>query len=435
MRVALLLLSLAASLPVAAAQAPSEVSGAVAVSSRPLLQYSLPPDKLAKAHALYLLDGTLYFVTTLWSLVVLWMMLRFRFGPRLRSLAASVSSYRLVQAAIVMSLFVLVVELTNLPFHIYEHHISLQYGFSVQHWGWWFEDWTKSLLLGIVFASFLGWILYAVIRRSPRRWWFYFWLALIPIVVFVMFIEPVWIEPMFNRFEPLSAHHPELVTQIERVVQRAGMEVPPERMFEMKASDKRTTLNAYVTGFGATKRVVVWDTTMRQMTTPETLFVFGHEMGHYVLLHIPKEATIDLFLLLLLLYMAYRLANWLLSRYGARWGIHDLADWASLPLLVLLLSLLAFLASPIFNGVSRHYEHQADQYGVEVVHELIPDEALTAARSFQKLGELSLDYPDVNKFWEFWAWTHPTIRDRMIFVQTYDPWSEGKEPEFVKNAP
>jgi STE24 endopeptidase len=413
------------------AAAPSTASHA---SARPLLQYSLPPDKLAQAHALYRLDGALYFATTLWGLLVLWMMLRFRFGARLRSWAERTSRRRLVQAAIVMSVFVLVVELTNLPFHIYAHHISLQYGFSVQHWGWWFEDWAKSVLLGVLFASFLGWILYAVIRRSPRRWWFYFWLALIPIVIFGMFIEPIWIEPMFNRFEPLSDHHPELVAQIERVVHRAGMDIPPQRMFEMKASDKWTTLNAYVTGFGVSKRVVVWDTTMRQMTTPETLVVFGHEMGHYALNHIPREVTIDLCLLLLLLYLAYRLANGLLARYGARWEIRDLSDWASLPLLALLMSLLAFLASPVFNGVSRHYEHQADQYGLEVVHGLIPDEPLTAAHAFQKLGELSLDYPDVNKFWEIWAWTHPTIRDRMIFVQTYDPWADGKQGEFVKDG-
>jgi STE24 endopeptidase len=436
-RLVLLALFLAAGslAPCAAQTSSSPAAGVPTASSHPLLQYSLPPDKLAKAHALYLLDGVLYFATSFWGFLVLWMMLRFHFGSWLRALAERASHWQFTQAVVVMSLFVLVVELTDLPFHIYEHHISLQYGFSVQHWGSWFGDWSKSLLLGIVLASFLGWILYAVIRRSPRRWWFYFWLALIPIVVVVMVIEPVWIEPMFNRFEPLSDHHPELVAQIERVVRRAGMEIPPERMFEMKASDKTTTLNAYVTGFGATKRVVVWDTTMRQMTTPETLLVFGHEMGHYVLNHIPKEVTIDLFLLLVLLYFAYRLANRLLARHGAGWGIRDLSDWASLPLLALLLSLLAFLASPVFNGVSRHFEHQADQYGLEVVHGLIPDEPLNAAHAFQKLGELSLDYPYVNRFWEIWSWTHPTIRDRMIFVQTYDPWSEGKQPEFVKNSP
>ena len=432
----LLLLSITEPLAAHSALLPSSPTSALASTpSQPLLQYSLPPDKLAQAYALYLLDGTLYFVATIWGFLVLWLMLRKRFGRRLGNLAQRASRYRPVQAVIVMSLFVLAVELTQLPFALYEHHIGLNYGLSVQHWASWFGDWGKGLLLGCIFASGLGRILYRILRLSPRRWWLYFWLALIPIVTFVVFITPIWIEPMFNSFEPLSDRHSDLVAQIERVVHRAGMDIPPQRMFEMKASEKHTTLNAYVTGFGATKRVVVWDTTMQQMTTPETLFVFGHEMGHYALGHIPKEVAIDLLLLLLLFYVGYRLANWLVARHGARWGIRDLSDWASLPLLVLILSVITFLATPAFNAVSRHYEHQADQYGLEVIHGLVPDESRTAAQSFQKLGELSLDYPYVNRFWEFWSWTHPTIRDRMIFVQTYDPWAEGKQPEFVKSAP
>ncbi len=414
--------------------APSTTNTALQ-TSQPLLQYSLPPDKLTKAYALYLLDGTLYFVTTLWGFVVLWLMLRARFGTRLRDWAERVSRRRFVQAIVLMCLFALVLQLTQLPFDMYDHHVSLRYGLSVQHWGSWFGDWGKSLLLAFIFATFLGWILYAVIRRSPRRWWFYFWLALIPILVFVLFIAPIWIEPMFEKFEPLSDHHPELVEQIERVVRRAGMNIPPQHMFEMKASEKRTTLNAYVSGFGATKRVVVWDTTMHDMTTPETLFVFGHEMGHYVLYHIPQEVAIDLAILLVLFYLGYRLANWMVARYGPGWGIRDLSDWASLPLLMLILSVLTFLATPAFNAVSRHYEHQADQYGLEVIHGLVPDSPRVAAMSFQKLGEVSLDYPHVNKFWEFWAWNHPTIASRMIFAQTYDPWAEGKQPEFVRSAP
>ena len=388
---------------------------------------------MSKAYALYVLEGTLYFITTLWGFLILWVMLRAHLGPRLRDWAARASRRRFVQAVVVMSLFVLVLEIASLPFDAYEHHVSLKYGLSVQHWGSWFGDWGKGLLLGLIFASFLGWILYGVLRRSPRRWWFYFWLALIPVVVFVLFVEPVWIEPMFNKFEPLTDHHADLVAQIERVVHRGGMEIPPERMYEMKASEKGTTLNAYVTGFGATKRVVVWDTTMQHMTIPETLYVFGHEMGHYVLGHIPREVAIDLLILLVLLYLAFRVSNWMVARYGARWGIPDLADWSSLPLLMLVLSVLAFFATPAFNGVSRHYEHQADQYGLEVIHGLVPDASLTAAHSFQKLGEVSLDYPYVNKFWEFWAWNHPTISDRMLFVQTYDPWDEGKQGEFVKD--
>lgn len=403
-------------------------------SSHPLLQYTLPPDKLEKAYALYLLNGALYFVTTAWSFLVLYLMLRTRFGVRLRNLA-TVSRFRVVQAAIVMSVFVLVLELTQLPFDSYEHHVSLKYGLSVQQWGSWFWDWGKGLLLGFLIASLVGWGLYAVLRHSPRRWWFYFWLGTIPGVIFLIFIAPVWIEPLFNKFEPLIDHHADLVAQIERVVRRGGMDIPPERMFEMKASEKTTELNAYVTGFGATKRVVVWDTTMEHMTIPQTLFVFGHEMGHYVLRHIPKELTIILLQLLVLFYLGYRLANWMVAHYGARWAIPDLSDWASLPLLFLILSVLTFLATPAFNAVSRHYEHQADQYGLEVIHGLVPDTQLAAAQAFQILGERSLDYPYVGKLAEFWAWNHPTIRDRMIFVQTYDPWGEGREPEFVKNAP
>ncbi len=431
----LLLSALAAAAPTSDGATPNSTAAAASSSSGPLLQYSLPPDKLAKAYALYLIDGTLYFVITAWGFLVLYLMLRTHFGATLRDWAERSSRRRFVQALIVMSLFVIVLQFTQLPFDLYQHHISLKYGLSVQHWGSWFGDWGKGLLLSVIFGSILGWILYAVLRRSPRRWWFYFWLALIPIVVFVMFIAPVWIEPMFNKFVPLSDRHEDLVVQIERVVHRAGMDIPPQRMFEMKASEKTTTLNAYVTGFGATKRVVVWDTTMRHMTTPETLFVFGHEMGHYVLGHIPKELTLILLVLLLLFYIAYRLANWLVARYGEAWGIRGLADWASLPLLMLVLSVLTFLATPAFSAISRHYEHQADQYGLEVIHGLVPDSSIVAARSFQILGEVSLDYPYVGKFQEFWAWDHPTIRDRVIYAQTYRPWDEGKQSQFVKTNP
>jgi STE24 endopeptidase len=141
--------------------------------------------------------------------------------------------------------------------------------------------------------------------------------------------------------------------------------------------------------------------------------------------------AIYLLLLLGLYYVGYRLANWLVERYGPGWGIRDLSDWASLPLLFLLFSQLLFLSSPVANGISRHYEHQADQYGLEIMHGLVPDSGRSAAQSFQILGERSLDYPNVGKLAEFWLWSHPTIRDRVIFSQTYDPWSAGRPPEFV----
>jgi len=112
-----------------------------------------------------------------------------------------------------------------------------------------------------------------------------------------------------------------------------------------------------------------------------------------------------------------------------------MGDWASLPMLALVLSIFSFFATPAFNAISRYFEHQADQYGLEVVHGLFPDSGLVAAQSFQILGERSLDYPYVSKLAEFWSWNHPTIRDRVSYSQTYDPWHQGRQPEFVKDQP
>ncbi len=105
-------------------------------------------------------------------------------------------------------------------------------------------------------------------------------------LVFVVFVAPVVLDPLFSHFEPLEKTRPDLVSAIEQVAQRGGLEIPPSRIFAMNASEKFTTYNAYVTGIAATKRVVVWDTTARDLTVPQVLFIFGHEMGHYVLDHI-----------------------------------------------------------------------------------------------------------------------------------------------------
>jgi Zn-dependent protease with chaperone function len=285
-----------------------------------------------------------------------------------------------------------------------------------------------SFIIGIVMI----WILYAIIRKSPRRWWFYFWLVTLPFLVFIIFLSPLVIDPLFNKFEPLESKDPALVTALEQVVHRAGMDIPPDRMFWMKESAKGTELNAYVTGLGASKRVVVWDTTIQKMTVPETMFVFGHEMGHYVLNHVYKGLVFGAILLFVLLYLGFRLVHWALSRWSSRWGIRSTDDWASLPALLLCLAILGFLASPAFNGFSRYIEHQADQYGLEVTHGLIPNSSQVAARSFQILGEVDLGDPDPNPFIRFWLYNHPPLTERVQFALTYNPWAEGKQPEFVK---
>ena len=279
------------------------------------------------------------------------------------------------------------------------------------------------------------WILYAVIRRSRRRWWFWFWLAALPMVVFLMFIEPLVIEPMFFDFTPLAGRQPALVAEIEKVVARGGLEIPPDRMFEMNASSKLKAVNAYVAGIGASKRVVVWDTTIRKMTMPEILFVFGHEMGHYVLGHIWLGMALAAVGILVSLFLAYHGMNWALGRWGSRWGIRGLDDWASLPVLLLAVSILGFFGQPISNYFSRVMEHNADIYGLEVIHGIVPDSAQAAACGFQTLGEISLDDPNPSPFIEFWLYDHPSIRDRVRFSAEYDPWTKGEQPKYVQARP
>jgi STE24 endopeptidase len=320
----------------------------------------------------------------------------------------------------------------SLPTAAAGHSIERRFGQSVQTWGSWAWDWTKGQLIALLLAIFLIWLLYVVIRRSARRWWLYVWLAFLPILVFLIFLEPLVFEPLFFRFTPLAATNPQLTLELERIVSRAGEQIPESHMYVMNASSKLNELNAYVTGIGASKRVVVWDTTIDRMSTPQILFVFGHEMGHYVLGHIPKGIAFAAALSLVFLFAAFHAIRWLVGRFGPAWKVRGVDDWASLPVLLLVLLIFDFAATPIGNAYSRHLEHQADQYGLEVVHGIVPDLPEVAAQSFQILGDVDLAEPSPSWAVKIWFYTHPSLDDRIRFARTYDPWTEGRSPEFVK---
>jgi Zn-dependent protease with chaperone function len=394
-------------------------------------QYSLPPDKLQKAIEYSTARNWLHFISPLYGMGVLLATLTRGWSAKFRDWAQAASRRRSIQAIVFVPLLILTIDALSLPLGIYGQHLELIFDQSIQSWPSWVWDWTKGELITLALATLLAFILFGVIRRSPRRWWFYFWLASLPIIFAVAFLEPYAIEPMFFKFEPLATKHPALVDELEKVVARGGLAIPPDRMFEMKASEKLKSLNAYVTGFGASKRVVVWDTMLQQATTPETLFVFGHEMGHYVLGHVHNSLILSSVGALLLLFAAFHALNWILRCRGGSWGIRDITDWAALPVMLLLVSLAGFLGEPVINAYSRWQEHQADIYGLEVIHGLVPDSKAVAAHSFQVLGEVDLEEPNPNPLIEFWSYSHPSISERVAFAAGYDPWSSGT-PKYVK---
>jgi Zn-dependent protease with chaperone function len=409
----------------------TEQSQSIASASN-IVEYAPPPAEYARAKAYSNAKYRHIFTGAFYGFLILLVLLRWRVAPAFRNLAERASSRRFVQLIIFAPLILLTIAVLTIPADIWDESLQRAYGLSVQTWTAWTRDWILTQFIMLIVGTLLVAVLYFAIRRSPRRWWFYFWLASIPILLALFFLQPIVVDPMFYKFTPLATVQPDLLAQMQRIVHRGGMEIPADRMFVMNASSKTTGLNAYVTGFGASKRVVVWDNTIKNASIPETLFVFGHEMGHYVLLHIPKEICIDAVILVFLLYVGYRLANWMLAKWGAQWAIRDLQDWASLPALLFVITLLAFLATPLFNGVSRHFEHEADRYGLEVIHGIVPNENQVAAHYFQKSGERNLSDPDPSTFIKIWFFDHPTRPERVHFVATYDPWSKGEAPEYVK---
>lgn len=420
---------------VAAAQ---EMAAAPAHGNLP--DYSLPPDKLTKAQHMSRVRVVLHFTEMVWSMaqfvlllwlgVVGWMRDRaVAAGAGLRAEGKRVPGF-LCEALVFTLLYNLATALLDLPIALYAHSLSLRNGLSVQSWAGWFGDWGKELALGLLFGFLLYGLLMFVVRRFPQRWWLVFWAVLAPIIIFMIWVAPLVIDPMFNKFEPLQKTNPALVEQLEKVVAKGHMNIPPERMFLMKASEKVTTMNAYVTGFGGSKRVVVWDTSLNKGTPEEVLFIFGHESGHYVLGHVLRGIVMTFFGLFFLLWFGSHVVRWSIARFGATWRISSQSDWGALVVLLFAFTLFSATLEPVINAISRHTEHAADVYGQEAVHGIVADPQAVARGSFQVLGEAGLDEPNTPRFVELWMENHPATGRRAAFAAHYDPWAPGMEPKY-----
>ena len=394
--------------------------------------YRLPPEKLTQAIALNKIRVWLDIAGSLWGLVVIWGLLALGGAARLEVWAWEIAKNRWLQGALFFAVVVVILTLASLPLDALGHGASLRYGISVQGWPAWLGDQAKglgvSLLIGVPVALFFNW----VVRVSPQRYWVWLWVISIPLIVFGVFLAPMLLDPVFNKFEPLERTHESLTGKLEEVVARTGTAIAPERMFLMKASAKTNGINAYVTGIGASKRFVMWDTTTDRMPDDEIMFIFGHESGHYVLNHIPKMLGALVVGLFFVFWVCAYAAEGLVRRRGERCGIGGVASRSGFLTLFFAFSVAGFVMTPVVNGVSRHFEHEADVYGQEAIHGLVADPERPAVSSFNHLGEAWLDDPNPNAFVEFWSYSHPSVQERATFARQYDPWANGGVGRFFK---
>jgi len=380
------------------------------------------PEPSEQAMRYYRSGNVLWFVEQAWSIAVLVVLLATGLSASLRNAARRVGRNWFFTIVAYFVLFTVVTTIVDLPLSYYTEYVRQHaYGLSNQTFGKWFGDTLKSLAVACVVGALVMWVPYLLLRKSPRRWWLYTAIALVPFIVLANLVAPIWIAPLFNKFEPMQDKA--LEQKILTLADRAGIE--GSRVYQVNKSVDTKTLNAYVAGLFGTKRIVLWDTTLKRMTDRELLFVMGHEMGHYVLHHVWQAIAFSVLVLAASLYVAYRTADAVIARYGSRWGFTSLADVASLPLLLLLMSAFGLVVTPLELAFTRHLEHEADRFGLEITQT-----NHSAGTAFVKLQQDALANPRPGVLYKIFRESHPPLGERIDFANQYHPWTSGQPLEY-----
>jgi len=337
------------------------------------------------------------------TVVVMWLLLRFRWSARMRDLAERLTRFRSVQTALYWIQFILVVSILTFPLGVYENYFrEHQYGLLNQTFGPWMRDQLVALAVSAVLGAVLMVPLFGLVRRLGKNWWV--WGAALTIVfsAFVILIAPVYIAPLFNKYKALE--DPRIKEPILRLARANG--IPANDVYEYDASRQSDRVSANVSGFAGTLRISLNDNLLKRCTLPEIETTMGHEMGHYVLNHAFK----GLVEIGVLIVIGFAFLNWgihaSLARWGEQWEVRGITDVAVLPLATIVFSLYFFLLTPVTNTMSRTMEYEADMYGLNAAQQ--PD---GEANVDMLLGEYrKLDPGPVE---EFLFYDHPSGRTRI----------------------
>jgi STE24 endopeptidase len=385
---------------------------AVAAKSAPAFDVNAAVETyLAKMPAAERARSNAYFEGGYWlqlwdflsTVVVMWLLLRFRLSMRMRDFAERITRFRPLQTAIYWVQFIVVLSVATFPLTIYEGYIrEHKYGLSNQSFGPWMRDQAVMLGVGIVLGAIFIVPLFGLVRRLGKNWWVWGAVATMVFIAFFALIAPVYIAPLFNKYTKLE--DPSIKDLILSMARANG--IPATDVYEFDASRQSNRVSANVSGFAGTLRISLNDNLLKRCTLPEIETTMGHEMGHYVLNHIYK----GLVMYGVVIVIAFAFLNWgikfALSRWGEAWGVRDIGDVAILPLAVIVLSIYFFLTTPINNTITRTMEFEADMYGLNAARQ--PD---AEANVDLLLGEYRK--MDPGPIEEFVFFDHPSGRTRI----------------------
>jgi Zn-dependent protease with chaperone function len=334
------------------------------------------------------------------------LLLKTNAAGKMKALAQRVTNKPFVVAMLVIGMFICALAVLFFPLAYYSgFHVPHQFDLTEQSLGSWMGDMLKGMAVNLAIMMPVGALALLAMRRV-RRWWLALWLGSIPLIVLSIVIQPVVLDPLFNKFEPLQ--NPALRQKLLDLASRAGIE--GGRVYQVNKSKQTKTMNAYVNGIGPTARIVMWDTLLAKMTDDEVLAVMGHEMGHYVLKHIWKGLAFALVVSLIVFIIGQRI----IDRGVKRHGYESAGDPAAIPLAALVFFILGFVTTPIDAAASRYQEHEADVFSLELTHLNEP-----MATAFRKLAEDSKTDPSPHPVIKYWRYSHPPIAERIPFALNY----------------
>jgi STE24 endopeptidase len=363
----------------------------------------MPPAAVGRSNAYFEGGYWLILWDFLYGAAISLVLLNLRWSARMRDLAVRITRFQWLQPLLYGLQYIVVVTVLGFPLEYYENYVrEHKYGMATQTFGPWMGDEFKSLLVSLVFGSIVMVVLFAIVRKLPKTWWIWGAVATMVLLTIMIAIGPVFLQPIFNT--PKKLNDPTITAPILRMAHANG--IPTNDVWEIDASRQTTRMSANVSGFGNTMRITLNDNLLKRGSPEEIQAVMGHEMGHYVMNHIPKSLMFLLILTVLSFAYLYGGIQWALSRWGERWQISSASDPAVVPLVMLLASILFFVLTPINNTFTRVQEKEADMFGLNAARQ--PDGFAQAAIH---LGEYRKMRPGPIE--EFVFFDHPSGYNRI----------------------